>query len=99
MLVAIASGDQNRLTRLIRRIGDAPPTLDEPALAIDVADFVATFGRQSLGEFDLTGALNELSDILHRHAIKLPNQSALLIKMLISLEGTLARARRAIRFA
>jgi ubiquinone biosynthesis protein len=89
MLVAIATGDQNRLTRLIRRIGDAPPTLDESALAIDVAEFIGTYGRQSLGAFDLTGALNELSDILHRHAIKLPNQSALLLKMLISLEGTL----------
>jgi ubiquinone biosynthesis protein len=89
MLVAISTGDQNRLTRLIRRIGDAPPTLDESALAIDVADFIGTYGRQSLGAFDLTGALNELSDILHRHVIKLPNQSALLLKMLISLEGTL----------
>lgn len=89
MLIAIASGDQNRLTRLIRRIGDAPPTLDESALAIDVAEFIGTYGRQSLGAFDLTGALNELSDILHRHAITLPNQSALLLKMLISLEGTL----------
>ncbi|KAA1258541.1 putative protein kinase UbiB [Rubripirellula obstinata] len=89
MLVAIASGDQNRLTRLIRRIGEAPPSLDESGLAVDVADFIATYGRQDLGEFDLTGALNELSDILHRHAIKLPNQSALLLKMLISLEGTL----------
>ena len=89
MLVAIASGDQNRLTRLIRRIGEAPPSLDESGLAVDVADFIATYGRQALGEFDLTGALNELSEILHRHAIKLPNQSALLLKMLISLEGTL----------
>lgn len=89
MLVAISTGDQNRLTRLIRRIGDAPPTLDESALAIDVAEFIGTYGKQSLGEFDLTGALNELSEILHRHGIKLPNQSALLLKMLISLEGTL----------
>jgi ubiquinone biosynthesis protein len=89
MLVAISTGDQNRLTRLIRRIGDAPPTLDESALAIDVAEFIGTYGRQSLGAFDLTGALNELTDILHRHVIKLPNQSALLLKMLISLEGTL----------
>lgn len=89
MLVAIANGDQNRLTRLIRRIGNAPPTLDESALAIDVADFVGTFGRQSLGSFDMTGALNALSEVLHRHAIKLPHQSALLLKMLISLEGTL----------
>jgi ubiquinone biosynthesis protein len=89
MLVAIASGDQHRLMRLIRRIGDAPPTLDDSALAIDVAEFIGTYGRQSLGDFDLTGALNELSGVLHRHAITLPNQSALLLKMLISLEGTL----------
>ena len=89
MLVAISSGDQHRLMRLIRRIGDAPPGLDDSSLAIDVAEFIGTYGRQNLGEFDLTGALNELSDILHRHAIKLPNQSALLLKMLISLEGTL----------
>ena len=89
MLVAISSGDQHRLVRLIRRVGDAPPTLDDSALAIDVAEFIGTYGRQRLGEFDLMGALNELSDILHRHAIKLPNQSALLLKTLISLEGSL----------
>ena len=89
MLVAISSGDQHRLVRLIRRVGDAPPTLDDSALAIDVAEFIGTYGRQQLGEFDLIGALNELSDILHRHAIKLPNQSALLLKMLVSLEGSL----------
>ena len=89
MLVAISSGDQHRLVRLIRRVGDAPPTLDDSALAIDVTEFIGTYGRQRFGEFDLTGALNELSEILHRHAIKLPNQSALLLKMLVSLEGTL----------
>jgi ubiquinone biosynthesis protein len=89
MLVAISSGDQHRLMRLIRRIGDTPPTLDDSELAIDVAEFIGTYGRQSLSEFDLTGALNDLSEILHRHVIKLPNQSALLLKMLISLEGTL----------
>ncbi len=89
MLVAISSGDQHRLMRLIRRIGDPPPTLDESALAIDVAEFIGTYGRQSLGSFDMTGALNDLSEMLHRHSIRLPNQSALLLKMLISLEGTL----------
>jgi ubiquinone biosynthesis protein len=89
MLVVIGRGDQNRLSRLIRRIGDPPPTLDESALAIDTADFIGTYGRQTLGAFDMTGALNELTAILHKHHIKLPNQSALLLKMLISLEGTL----------
>lgn len=89
MLVAISAGDQHRLTRLIRQIGDAPPELDESALSIDVAEFIGTYGRQRLGEFDMNGALNDLSEMLHRHAITLPNQSALLLKMLVSLEGTL----------
>ncbi|WP_182866898.1 AarF/UbiB family protein, partial [Rhodopirellula sp. JC639] len=90
MLVAISSGDQNRLTRLIRRVGETPPTLDESALSIDVADFIGTYGQQSMDEFDLAGALTALTELLHKHSIKLPNQSALLLKMLISLEGTLS---------
>jgi len=89
MLVAVAQGDQHRLMRLVRRIGDAPLDLDESLLAVDVAEFIGTFGKQRLGEFDMTGALNSLTELLHRHAITLPNQSALLLKMLISLEGTL----------
>lgn len=89
MLVAIVEGDQNRLTRHIRRIGRAPASLDESKLATDAVEFIATYSRQELGEFDLTSALNDLSGILHKHRIKLPHQSALLLKMLISLEGTL----------
>lgn len=89
MLVAINSGDRRRLTRLIRGVGNPRLDLDQAALEIDVADFVDTYGRQSLDRFDLSGALNELTEILHRHGITLPNQSALLLKMLISLEGTL----------
>ncbi|WP_404310778.1 ABC1 kinase family protein [Neorhodopirellula lusitana] len=89
MLLAIHSGDRRRLTRLIRQVGNPRVDLDQAALEIDVADFVDTFGRQSLDRFDLAGALNQLTEILHKHGISLPNQSALLLKMLISLEGTL----------
>ncbi len=80
MLVAISSGDQHRLMRLIRRIGDAPPTLDDSALAIDVAEFIGTYGRQRLGEFDMTGALNDLSEMLHRHAITLAQSIRLAVE-------------------
>lgn len=89
MLVAISSGDQFQLARLIQRVGSAPEDIDESAFSIDVADYLATYGSQPLDRFDLTAALNDLSSILHRHSIKLPHQSALLLKMLISLEGTL----------
>lgn len=90
MVIAISEGDQSRLTRLIQRVGETPAQLDQSALANDVADFVATYGQQSLDRFDLAGALTALTELLHYHSIKLPNQSALLLKTLISLEGTMS---------
>ncbi|XZE55685.1 ABC1 kinase family protein [Planctomycetaceae bacterium SH139] len=89
ILIAIAAADHRSLVRLLKRMGNAPATLDEAAFSIDVSEYIANYGRQELARFDMTSALNDLSSILHRHGIKLPHQSALLLKMLISLEGTL----------
>ncbi|GIW98590.1 MAG: ABC transporter [Pirellulaceae bacterium] len=89
MLIAVGSQDVQLLTILIKRVGNVPPRLDEAALAIDVADFVAIYGSQPLESFDLAGALYDMTDIMHRHQISLPPQTSLLIKMLITLEGTL----------
>jgi ubiquinone biosynthesis protein len=36
----------------------------------------------------MSGALNEMVDIIHRHRISLPPQVAMLIKTLVTLEGT-----------
>lgn len=89
MLFAIAGGDEAMLLRLIKRVGNPPAELDDAALSVDIGDYIGTYGRQGLNKFDLTSALNDMSELLHRHGIKLPSQSALLLKMLISLEGTL----------
>lgn len=89
MLLAVLSQDASVLTSLIKRVGNPPPKLDESALAIDVADLVSNYGAQPLDSFDLSGALNDVTDIMHRHQIALPPQTSLLIKMLVTLEGTL----------
>lgn len=89
MLLAVASRDASLLTTLIKRVGKTPPRLDESILSIDVADLVATYGSQPLESFDLSGALKDVTDIMHRHQISLPPQTSLLIKMMINLEGTL----------
>ncbi|MCA9132543.1 MAG: AarF/ABC1/UbiB kinase family protein, partial [Planctomycetales bacterium] len=89
MLLAVVSRDTWLLTTLIKRVGNTPPRLDDSLLAIDVADLVANYGSQPLDSFDLSGALNDVTDIMHRHQISLPPQTSLLIKMLITLEGTL----------
>lgn len=89
MLLAVVAQDASLLTALIKRVGNSPPRLDESTLSIDVADLVATYGSQPLDSFDLSGALNDVTDIMHRHQISLPPQTSLLIKMLVTLEGTL----------
>ncbi len=89
MLLAVASRDTSLLTTLIKRVGNTPPRLDDSLLSIDVADLIGNYGSQPLDSFDLSGALNDVTDIMHRHQISLPPQTSLLIKMLITLEGTL----------
>lgn len=89
MLMAVLSRDAALLTSLIKRVGRTPPRMDESSLSVDVAELIATYGAQPLATFNLAGALTDITDILHRHQITLPPQTSLLIKMLITLEGTL----------
>ncbi|WP_235934925.1 ABC1 kinase family protein [Candidatus Laterigemmans baculatus] len=89
MMVATTVGDQRSLTRLMKRVGNAPAEINDMAFSSDVSEFIGTYGRQGLDKFDLSAAIDDLSAILHRHGIKLPHQSALMLKMLVSLEGTL----------
>jgi ubiquinone biosynthesis protein len=88
MLFAIVGQDVTILTSLIKKVGTAPPGLDEGALAIDIADFVGHYATQSLDHFDLAGALNDMFDIIHRFGVTLPPQVSILIKALVVLEGT-----------
>ena len=88
MLLAIVQNDVALLTSLIKRVGAVPPDLDDAGLATDVADFVGTYSTQSLDKFDLAGALNDMTEIVRRYRIALPAQAAMLIKVLVTLEGT-----------
>ena len=88
MLLAITGHDVSLLTSVIVRLGETPPELDERALAADVADFVGDYTTQPLEQMHLGSALNDMTQIIHRHKIKLPAQAAMLLKTLITLEGT-----------
>jgi len=88
MLVAVTGGDAEHLTAIIMRLGAVPPDLDRAALCLDLTDFVAHYGAQSLEKFDLSGALNEMTEIMRRYHVMLPARIAMLIKVLVTLEGT-----------
>jgi ubiquinone biosynthesis protein len=88
MLMAVIERDPEQLTTIIIRAGQTPPGLDRSALAVDVTDFIAHYGSMSLERFDLAGALREITEIIRRYNITLPSPLAMLLKVLITLEGT-----------
>ncbi|HEV7281418.1 MAG TPA: AarF/ABC1/UbiB kinase family protein [Pirellulaceae bacterium] len=88
MLLAIAHRDVQLLTSILRRIGEVPFDVDVTAFSIDVTDFVDSYSTVSLSEFDVAAALSDMVEIIRRHRITLPSQVGLLIKTLVTLEGT-----------
>ena len=88
MLLAIGERDAARLTEVITRLGEVPRDLDRTGLGNDVADFVAHYGNHRLNRFNFSAALNEMTEIIRRYRIMLPARMAMLMKMLVMLEGT-----------
>ena len=88
MLMAIVDHDPNRLTSVITRIGAVPQDLDENAFSVEVTDFVEHYTHQPMQTLDLSGALSEMIEIIRRYHIVLPAPMAMLLKVLIMLEGT-----------
>jgi ubiquinone biosynthesis protein len=88
MLAAIVTQDAQQLTSLVMRLGAVPPGLDEPALSVDLSEFVVHYANQPIDSFDLAGALSEMIEIIQRYRIALPASLAMLIKVLVMLEGT-----------
>jgi ubiquinone biosynthesis protein len=49
---------------------------------------VGHYSTQALDQLDVGGALSDMTEIMRRHGIMLPPQVAMLIKTLVTLEGT-----------
>jgi ubiquinone biosynthesis protein len=88
MLMAIVQHDVPLLVRIVKQIGKPPPQLDESGLANDIADFVGHYATQSMEHFPVGAALTDMIEIMRRYRIMLPATVAMLIKTLVTLEGT-----------
>jgi len=88
MLLAITGQDADHLTSVILRVGATPQSLDRGALSLDVADFVTHYGSLSLEQLDFGRALAEMTELIRRYHIMLPARIGMLLKVLITLDGT-----------
>jgi ubiquinone biosynthesis protein len=88
LLMAIIERDAGRVALLITRVGAVPPNVDVAGLEADVGDFLGYYSSQPLDQLDLSAALTEMTEIVRRYHIVLPTGIALLLKVLVMLEGT-----------
>jgi ubiquinone biosynthesis protein len=99
MLLAAIRKDSSQFTSIVTRLAAAPPDLDRDAFESEVNDFLADYGTQSLNQFDVSGALQGIIDIIRRYHLLLPANLSLLLKALIVLEGTSRQLDRSFSLA
>lgn len=88
LLMSAIDRDADRLLDTVVQLGEIPPDFDRGRLRSDLVEFIEEYANQSIDQFDLSGALNEMTEIIRDHHILLPSRVSLLIKMLVMLEGT-----------
>jgi ubiquinone biosynthesis protein len=88
LIVAAVQGDQERMADQVMSLGSMPRGFDRDALAADLGDFVSDYGDRDLETWDFSEVISDLMSIIQRHHIVLPQRVALLLRTLVSLEGT-----------
>lgn len=88
MLLAIVNQDVPMLMAVLRHVCTIPKSVDFSMLENDLADFVSQYAIQSMDQFNISNALNDIVRLIQNHQIQLPPEAALLIKTFVSLEGT-----------
>ena len=99
MLLSALARDSGQFTDVVLRLARVPADLDRDAFEVEVHDFLADYGTQSLNQFDVSGALNGITDIIRRYHLILPANLALLLKALIVMEGTSRQLDRSFSLA
>jgi ubiquinone biosynthesis protein len=87
-LIAAVKHDATKITEAVARIGDVPSDYDQTLLKDAIQGLIDDYSTQSLEDFDLSGCLNEVITIIQQSKIYLSAKVAMLIKVLIMLEGT-----------
>ncbi len=87
-MMAVLAHDSAGLADLVIRVGDVPPHLDAEGLECEIAEQLAFYYGMSLDQFQLGSALDDLTEAIRKYHVALPPPIAMLLKVLIMLEGT-----------
>jgi ubiquinone biosynthesis protein len=87
-VTAVLRKDSAAVTEIIAQVGDVPGKFDCTAMEAEVAEQLSFYHGMPLEQFQLGTALNELTEAIRRYHVLLPSNLALLLRVLVMLEGT-----------
>jgi ubiquinone biosynthesis protein len=87
LLIALGRKDSRRLARTLADMSEARHDVDLPALADDVADFIALYDRANLQDIDMARLVQQLLAVVRTHRLQMPGEVAVISKMIVMAEG------------
>lgn len=87
LFVAISRNDADATTSALLGVAEAAGPVDRAALRVDVLRFITLYAGRSLGELRMGALLLRLLTLLRRHRLHLPQDLALLVRMLLLVDG------------
>jgi ubiquinone biosynthesis protein len=87
-MTAVIANDPATVADLVMQVGDVPPHFEPAGLQGEVAEQMAFYWGMPLEKFQLGSALDELTEAIRRYHILLPPPLAMMLKVLVMLEGT-----------
>jgi len=88
LILAVSRGDSERLTEWALSLGRRLTAPDRAGLGRDVSDLATELVGESIGEMDISGAIERMTEIMRRYGLVMPTPVSLLLKTLVMLEGT-----------
>lgn len=87
LLYAIIKKNVTKILRIFSEIGITQDIEDERTLKNDITDFLERYYQIPLYQLNVEIILNEFTEIIRRHQIKLPSDFTLMGKVLVTSEG------------
>lgn len=87
-MVTVVSNDPATLADVVVRVGEVPPGFQPAELEAELAEKISFYWGMPLDQFQLGVALEEATETIRRYQISLRPPLAMLLKMLVMLEGT-----------
>jgi ubiquinone biosynthesis protein len=88
LIIALVRQQGDAACDIVVRLGSPPPDLDIGMLRAELVDLSGYYTKLSLADLNVGQLLSDVTELIRRHHIVLPAAVSMLIKVLITLEGT-----------